>query len=187
MNEPDQHIVQRAIDGDRSAFRQLVLEHSEHVFRLAWRLTSDEALAEDVVQETFIKAWTRLSTFDQRARFGTWLHRIAVNAALDALRRCGSRGRYEKAVDDMPEGVAPGQQCPAEQEEFRRNAARALERLSDVERAAFVLRHYEGRSIAEIGDALDLGASASKQAVFRAVRKMRDALSPLAPAADASR
>ena len=184
MTYSEQQIIDRALKGDRTAFRQLVLEHSEHVFRLAWRLTGDETAAEDVVQETFLKAWTRLQSFDRRARFGTWLHRITVNTALDLLRRQGSRGRYEVEPGDSFEGASPSTQCPAEQQEFQRQAQSAMSRLSDVERTAFVLRHYEGQSIAEICQVLDLRASAAKQAIFRAVRKMRESLNQLALAPD---
>src|SRR5213594_1524854 len=83
----------RARQGDSEAFRALVERHSRSIFRLAFRMTGNEQDAEDVVQETFLKAYRRLGQFEQRAHFGSWLYRIAANCAYDALR---ARARREK-------------------------------------------------------------------------------------------
>jgi len=178
-------VVERARQGDPEAFRELVESHSRAVFRLAFRMTGEEGRAEDVVQETFLKAHRSLDRFDGRAGFGTWLHRIAANCALDALRR----GKREKArrveFPEEPEkhdwlaSSEPGPERVARSQEIRHALGRALRLLSPLERAAFSLRHYEGRSVAEICELLGINEGAAKQAVFRAVQKLRGALQPL--------
>src|SRR5205814_5454294 len=79
-------VLARARQGDSDAFRALVERHSRSVFRLAFRMTGNEQDAEDVVQETFLKAYRQLGRFESRANFGTWLHRIAVNCSIDVIR-----------------------------------------------------------------------------------------------------
>ena len=91
----DVAVVSRARSGDADAFRQLVERHSKPMFRVAYRMTGNEHDADDVVQETLLRAYRQLARFEERANFGTWLHRIAINCSLDLLR---SRGRHEIAV-----------------------------------------------------------------------------------------
>ncbi len=183
-------IVARARAGDQEAFRQLVTSHSHELFRLAYRLTGNRENADDVVQEAFLRAYRSLHRFDARSRFGTWLHRIAVNCAMDHLRRVQREAnRRDPAVDEaMLERQAshePGPQRLAESEQIERQVERALEALSPIERSAFVLRHFEQLSIAEIGRRLGSRTSATKHAVFRAVRKLRRELSPWMETRDA--
>lgn len=185
--EDDAADVDAARTGDGAAFRRLVERHSRNVFRLAFRMTGSEHDAEDVVQETFLKAYRRLDQFESRAHFGTWLHRVAANCAWDLLR--SRRRRSEEPLEaDAGEGAGmlpandPSPDRLALSAEVRARVEGAMARLSPMERAAFVLRHHQGMSIREIGAALDLDVSATKQSIFRAVRKMRQALEPLAGA-----
>jgi RNA polymerase sigma-70 factor (ECF subfamily) len=187
MGGDDAAFIERARAGDEEGFRVLVERHSRALFRLAFRMTRNEHDAEDVVQETFVKAFRRLDQFESRANFGTWLHRVAANCAYDLLR---SRGRRSEdsleleageatslpAVDASPERLALASEVGS-------RIGSAMARLSPIERAAFVLRHHQGMSIREIGAALGLEESATKHSIFRAVRKMRVALAPLAGAA----
>jgi RNA polymerase sigma-70 factor (ECF subfamily) len=179
--------VAQARGGDSEAFRVLVERHSRSVFRLAFRMTGNTHDAEDVVQEAFLKAYRNLDRFDQRSQFGSWVYRIAANCAFDVLRARQRRDGRLASVDedDWPELPAPepGPDRLALGEDVRRRVDTALGRMSPRERAAFVLRHFEGRTIREIGDALDLDAEAVKQSVCRAVRKARRILAPLAGAA----
>jgi RNA polymerase sigma-70 factor (ECF subfamily) len=175
--------VERARRGDAEAFRELVESHSPKVFRLAYRITGDEASAEDAVQETFLRAYRSLGRFDSRSQFGTWLHRIAVNTAVELVRK---QQRHRSRHEEMPAGGGeplpssdPGPDRLALGQEVERAVRSALAGLSPMERTAFILRHFEGRSIAEICDQLGLGVSAGKQAVFRAVKKLRIVLEPL--------
>lgn len=179
MTESPEQLVLRSAAGDRLAFRELVIEHSPAMFRLAFRLTCDRDAAEDVVQEALIKAYRKLPQFDGRASFGTWLHRITVNTAMDSLRRDRSRSRFEAPVEALPERPDDDPACPGEQRDIRQHALAAMARLSEMERAAFTLRHFEGHSIKEICQMLGIRTSACKQAIFRAVAKMRSQLEPL--------
>ena len=178
MDHDDHQLVAQAKAGDRAAFRELVEAHSERVFRIAWRILGDAARAEDATQETFLKVYESLDRFDGRARFTTWLHRVAVNAALDIRRR---EARFPVVDGDQAAPVvdeAPGPDRVTHFEDAGAAASAALERLSDAERTAFALRHFEGQSTDEIARAMDVAPGAAKHAVFRAVRKLREALKP---------
>lgn len=178
-------LLARARQGDSDAFRVLVERHSHAVFRLAYRMTGSEEDAEDVVQETFLRAYRQLGRFQARAEFGTWLYRIAANCAVDfmrarAARRDQSRAEGLERLDaDAAASAHPGPDRLTESAEARARIARALADLTPLERAAFTLRHHEGRSTREIAELLGIGASAAKHSVFRAVRKLRASLAPL--------
>ena len=179
-------ILARARQGDSDAFRALVETHSRNVFRLAFRMTGNEQDAEDVVQESFLRAYRQLGTFESRANFGTWLYRIVSNCSVDLMR--SKQARHDQVRADsldqegataLPATDVPGPERMAQSAEIDRRVQDALQELSPLERAAFTLRHYEGRSIDEIGATLGLGTSAAKHSVFRAVKKLRVALAPL--------
>ena len=177
-------ILARARQGDEDAFRVLVEQHSRSVFRLAYRMTGNEQDAEDVVQESFLRAYKQLGRFESRANFGTWMYRITANGCVDLMRarqsrHDQSRGDSLDAAEQMPAVDGPGPERLAESAEIRRRVDAALGTLSPLERAAFTLRHYEGRSIDEICASLGLGASAAKHSVFRAVKKLRATLGPM--------
>jgi RNA polymerase sigma-70 factor, ECF subfamily len=177
-------VLARARQGDGEAFRALVERHSRSVFRLAFRMTGNEQDAEDVVQESFLKAYRQLGRFESRANFGTWLYRIVANCSVDLMRAKQARHDQTKSesleeVIDVASVSAPGPERLAQSGEIQRRVAEALGGLSPLERAAFTLRHYEGRTIEEISSTLGLGTSAAKHSVFRAVKKLRAALEPL--------
>ena len=186
MHQGDRTVVAHAQHGDTEAFRSLVERHSRYLFSVAHRMTGSAADAEDVVQEAWLKAHRQLGGFEARADVRTWLHRITVNCAIDFIR---ARRHREDAHDpaDLEQGPlsergADGQVTPlrlAQSGEIRRRVGEALGHLTGLERAAFTLRHMEGMSIDEVGAALGLKASATKHSIFRAVRKMRQALEPL--------
>lgn len=182
MEHETDSLVAAARLGDRDAFRSLVERHGQSVFRIAYRLLGDQAAADDAVQETFLSAFRRLPTFDGRARFSTWLHRIAVNRSIDQRRLRQRHAAEPQATTDeeflgvVSDGPGPDRLLASKQ--IRDATRRTLHSLSDLERSAFVLRHVEGCSIAEIGAVLDLKPSATKHAIFRAVHKLRRALEP---------
>ena len=183
MSEAELKTIRKAAAGDRMAFRELVLEHSPALFRLAWRLTGDQALADDVVQDTLIKAWNKLGSFKMESSFHTWLHRITVNTAMDHLRKRSRQQQFETEEPDW-EGLPQAAEAPRHdvQIDIQRETAAALGGLSETERAALMLRHFEGHSIKEIAEMLEITTDACKQAIFRAVQKMRTALQPLVTA-----
>jgi RNA polymerase sigma-70 factor (ECF subfamily) len=187
MPENDAAAVARARGGDAEAFRFLVERHSRSVFKVAYRVTGNAEDAEDVVQETFLKAYRQLDRFESRSSFGTWLHRIAMNCSVDLLRSRPKREQAEEAETleqlGSVEAVATGTSGPSPERltasvQIGDKVRTAMSRLSPLERAAFVMRHYEGCSIDEISKALDIRENAAKHSIFRAVRKMRVALEP---------
>jgi RNA polymerase sigma-70 factor (ECF subfamily) len=184
MDGTDADVVALVQRGNHDAFRILVERHSRAVFRVAYRLTGREEDADDVVQEAFLRAFRQIGRFEARSSFATWLYRIAFNCAHDLLRQRPKQGSRTSLDDEDERGrveladTSP-EANPAQVLATRRLNVRlrqAMDELTSQERAAFVMRHYEGLSIEEIGRALDLGASAAKHSVFRAVRKLRVSL-----------
>jgi RNA polymerase sigma-70 factor, ECF subfamily len=188
MEIGDAAAVALARSGDSDAFRLLVERHSRRVFRLAYRLTASEADAEDIVQETFLRAYRSLDRIDGQAEIiavGPWLHRIATNCAIDLIRH--KKTAAEQAPSPRGGGAgaegaasqAPGPERTVMNGQLQERIGVAMQALTPQERAAFTLRHFEGRGIEEIREVLGLSVAAAKQAVFRAVQKMRRALEPL--------
>lgn len=179
MHLDDATAVEAARNGDQEAFRVLVDRHSRSLFRLAYRMTGKAEDAEDVVQETFIRAFRQLSRFEARSNVSTWLYRIAFNCAVDFLR---SRPRRESATEDQVlERMAPSASGPSMDDlvfagQIGERMQEALGGLSEKERAAFLMRHYHGCSIEEIGSTLGMKTNATKHSIFRAVKKMRVAM-----------
>ena len=187
MPHTDSAAVALAREGNSDAFWGLVERHSRAIYRLAHRMTGNPQDAEDVVQETFLKAYRQLGRFESRANFSTWLHRIAVNCSIDLIRSRKHQETGHDAADldllDSAAGTDDQRVDPSPERlmlstEVQERVGRAMEGLTHMERAAFVLRHFEGQSIEEISRALGLKANAAKHSIFRAVRKMRLALEP---------
>lgn len=181
MEVTDAEAVALARAGDSDAFRLLVERHSRKIFRLAIRLTGNQTDAEDIVQETFLRAYRSLNQFDEKAVFTSWLYRIATNYALDSLRARKSRPAVSlsDATADTTAAPNPGPDRVVFSGEIQQRIAAALDQLTPHERTAFTLRHFEGHTVEEIGEALKIGGNAAKQTVFRAVQKMRRALQPV--------
>ena len=182
MHSEDAAAVAKARGGDEDAFRSLVERHSRSIYRLAYRMTGKPEDAEDVVQETFVRAFRQLGRFEARSNFATWLYRIGFNCAIDYMRARPHRESTE-APDTLEQmsGHAGG---PSMDDlvfagEIGARVQDALNGLSEQERAAFLMRHYHGYSIEEICGALDVKSNAAKHSIFRAVKKMRAALRPL--------
>ncbi len=174
-------VLAKARSGDQAAFRVIVEGYSRDVFRLAFRITGNEEDAEDAVQETFLRAYRKLDGFEARANFGTWLYRVTANTSIDVLRRRKrTEGRTAPLEDDTPiVAVAPSQEKGVYGRQVRHRVESALSCLSELERSAFVLRHFEDMSLAEVSQSLDTTISATKQALFRAVKKLRKSLAPV--------
>jgi RNA polymerase sigma-70 factor, ECF subfamily len=192
MEVTDAAVVAQVLAGDKDAFRVLVERHSRGIYRVAYRMTNDPADSEEIVQETFLRAYKSLERFELRANFSTWLYRIAVNRALDFLSsrkvRMQSKDTYQ--IADNPDAedthqiqlpaTSPGPDRLLLSNEVKKKITLAMNLLTPAERVAFTLRHMEGQSIEEISQALNLKASAAKNCVFRAVQKLRQQLEPLA-------
>jgi len=182
MQLDDAAAVAKAKGGDEEAFRVLVERHSRSIYRLAYRMTGRPEDAEDVVQETFVRAYKQLGRFEARSNFGTWLYRVGFNCAIDYMRARPHRESAES--QETLERMSPGSSAPSMDDlvfagQINERVQHALNELSSQERAAFLMRHYHGCSIEEICEALDLKSNAAKHSIFRAVKKMRVALRPL--------
>jgi len=170
-------------DSDVEVFLALVERHRRYMHNFALRLTGNEQDAKDVVQESLLNAFLHLDRFEGRADLRTWLNRILVNCALDHLR---SRRRRPDAYDprpiadvaDVAASASPDPERLVASADCRRIVSAAMEGMSPLERVTFALRHFEGRSIAEIAQTVGIGTNAAKQHIFRAVRKLRVALDP---------
>ena len=186
MELTDATFVARARAGDSDAFRVLTERHGRTLFRLAFRMTGNEQDAEDVVQESFLRAYRQLGKFDERASFGTWLYRIVANCSLDLVRSKKRRSEHiaqaDPEMDDPVATLPSGDPTPermALSGEVRERVAEAMNELSATERTAFVLRHFEGMCIEEVSRVLECQPGAAKHSVFRAVQKLRRALEPV--------
>jgi RNA polymerase sigma-70 factor, ECF subfamily len=186
VGESDADLVERARGGVSDAFRVLVERHSRSVFRLAYRMTLNEFDADDVVQETFLRAYRSLGRFDGRSEFGTWIYRIAVNCSLDLQRAKGKRAEIGTSYEESDglEATLAAQDPPPDRVvlsgQVRQIVDATLAELSALERTAFLLRHVEGMAVPQISAVLGRNNGATKHCIFRAVKKLREALRPVA-------
>lgn len=169
---PEDADVRRAADGDALAFRRLYEEHVGRVHALALRMT-DPGLAEDMTQEVFIRAWEKLSTFRGDARFGTWLHRLAVNHILTARERHRKRERRHVADEvALARAEAPARRSSGAAVDLEA----ALRQLPDGARDIFVLYDVEGYRHDEIAELLGISVGTSKSQLHRARMLLRKQL-----------
>ena len=162
-----------------TTFGRIVESHGRQVFQLAFRMTGNEQDAEEVVQETFLKAYRGFAKYRGKAAINTWLYRIATNCAIDLLRQRKRHVVEQTEIEPdhtISSDARSGQETQIMRKQFREELGGVMSCLTAMERIAFVLRHHQERSIAEIGEALNLKPNAVKQAIFRAVRKLRGAL-----------
>lgn len=163
--------IRRAADGDARCVRMLYERHAPRVYAVVRRIAGDDDLAQDYAQEAWIRAIRALPTFRGDSRFSTWLHRIAVNAAIQAARKASRRDDREgPPPEDVPVGPAPGDTL------LRDRLERALDRLPEGMRRVLVLHDVEGYTHEEIGDLLGVQSGTSKSQLSKARAKMRELL-----------
>jgi RNA polymerase sigma-70 factor (ECF subfamily) len=172
--------------GDRTEFARLVDAYSAPIYRLALRIVGNPQDAEDVLQETFIKAFRNLGTFEGRSSFATWLYRIASNEALMSLRRRKPEALSVDATIDTPDGEHDPVEiidwcCLPEDEllsaEAREYLDKAIDQLAATLRVVFLLRDIEGLSVRETAEALNISEAAVKTRLLRARLQLREILS----------
>jgi RNA polymerase sigma-70 factor (ECF subfamily) len=186
-DDTDQELVRRVQAGDQSAFNLLVLKYQHRVLKLVGRFVNDPTEAEDVAQEAFLKAYRALASFRGDSAFYTWLYRIAINTAKNALVSQRRRpvdfdldlqdpDQYERQAKlkeaDTPEGVLLTDEIRAVVEE-------AMEQLPEDLRTAIVLRELEGLSYEEIAEAMDCPVGTVRSRIFRAREAIDKKLKPL--------
>jgi RNA polymerase sigma-70 factor (ECF subfamily) len=178
-------LVQRAKAGDEDAFGELVMMHHARVYAVVYRMVSQADDAQELTQQTWIKAWKRLATYKQEAKFFTWLYRIAVNTAMDHLRQRKRRQEVElnDALTINPEA---GSECrlatsatpdrDLEQDEIRKAFREALDALSPEHKAALILREVEGLSYKQIAEATKCRIGTVMSRIYYARRAIQDRL-----------
>ncbi len=184
-NPTEQELVRRAREGEEAAVRLITQRYNRRLFRVARSILRDDAEAEDVVQETYVRAFTGLEHFRGDAGFGTWITRIAMNEALGRVRRrrptveweSYGENRTQAEIVDFPgsaAGVDPERLMA--QGEIRTLLEKAIDELPDAFRAVFVARIVEGMTVEETADLFGLRAETVKTRLHRARNLLRDAL-----------
>lgn len=183
----DADLVHETLEGNPLSFQLLVERHQDRLFALARHYTRSAACVEDIVQDAFVKAFHKLDTYRSESSFSTWLHRIAVNTALDFLKRNGRNP--VQSVEDPEESGGPATgsvriQAPdasLEREELVAITHEVLEELPEIFRTVLVLREFEGHSYQEIADLLGISIGTVESRLFRARARFKDALARLHP------
>jgi RNA polymerase sigma-70 factor (ECF subfamily) len=155
----------------QAEFHAAISSRSDRWFSACLRITRSPELAEDAVQEALLSAWTKRHQFNHTARLETWIHRIAVNSALQLLRK-NRPGVFEPLETDIPDDTGSPEGAQHNQD-IEDELSVALESLSEIERICFVLKHLEQWRLREISDEFDVNVGTVKQAIFRAVKKLR--------------
>jgi len=173
----DSEAVDRFLGGDERAFDALVQRHRQRIFDLVYRMTNDRDWAEDITVEVFVEVFRSLPKFQKKAKFGTWLHRIALNVCLENIRQ----RKAKKYVPEVPleEAELASVSDPAQSAARGDSAARvmaAMQTLPEVHRAAVTMFYLEERSCAEIAEILHIPRNTAKTRIFYATRVLRDNL-----------
>jgi RNA polymerase sigma-70 factor, ECF subfamily len=172
-------LVDRCRRGDLGAFEELYRAHAGKLFSLACRMVGNPADAEDLLQEIFFSAHRKLEGFRGESALGTWLYRLATNHCLDYLRsRAARTNQATDTLDDEAGNYEPGGRTLAEQTVTKMDLERALARLPDGCRAAFVLHDVQGLEHREVGEALGIAEGTSKSQVHKARLRLRALLRP---------
>jgi RNA polymerase sigma-70 factor (ECF subfamily) len=181
----DQIYVERAQNGDKAAFRELVERYKHQVYYLALDMLSNPQDAEDMSQEVFIKAYRYLNSFRGDAKFGSWIYRITINTCIDQRRKKFMKSiKQTQTLDEkaLPRQVSisvdPGThpEKKAEASLMQKHIDQALRKLTDKERAIFILRHYQQKKFREIATIRRITVGSAKGTLFRAIQKLQKEL-----------
>ncbi len=181
-NVPETQLVDLAREGHESAIREIIRRMNPRLFRIARGIVDNDSEAEEVVQETYLVAFTRIDEFRGEAKFATWITRIALNAAKMRLRKIRPTEEYDSINEPLDLGVSvvafPGSRVSSPENEhgraqFRELLESAVSQLPGHLRLTFVLREAEGMSVAAIAEDLGISAITVKTRLFRARRHLR--------------
>lgn len=183
----DASLVQETLDGNQAAFQLLVERYQSRLFALVRHYTKNPVEIEDVVQETFLKAFSRLDTFQHQSSFYTWIYRIATNTILDFLKR---RGRSPvQSVEDPELAVSPASPGPRivapdaqmEREEIARITHGVLASMPEIFRTVLVMREFDEMAYQDIADVLGISIGTVESRLFRARARFKEKLLQLHP------
>ncbi len=175
----DDQLVKQAQAGDAQAFGQLVDRHQPGIFGTLVKMTSDRDLAMDLTQDAFIRAWEQLGTFERRSAFSTWLYRIAVRLAYDAMRSCHRRDHRELDERIADPDLGPDRQ--AEVAALSEDLRQRIESLPEMQRAIVILRVYDDLPYKEIANILKTTENSARVSFHHAVTRLRDGYMKEAP------
>jgi RNA polymerase sigma-70 factor (ECF subfamily) len=164
-------VINRQDAPTQAEFHEAISTRSDRWYSACLKITRNRELAEDAVQDALLSAWNKRQQFDRSARLDTWIHRIAINAALQLLRK-SRPGVFEALQADL-EGPSPTPEQLRADEELGQDLAEAMQNLSEIERVCFVLKHLEQWRLKEIAAEIGSNIGTVKQAIFRAVKKLR--------------
>lgn len=172
-------LLEKAGTGDREAFKAVVRLYQQKVFLLAYSFLRNREDAMDIVQETFLKLYQKLSSYEKDRNFQAWLLQIARNLSIDHYRKHAKSREVEseKNIDELNPGALDGHSGESSVE-LRQIFSRCLEKLGERQRMIFVLKHYNGLQYNEIAQVLNISVGTVKSLHFKAVRKMKTLLSP---------
>ena len=171
-------LVRKSQFGDKAAFEQLVIRHQELVFSLAYKLTGNKEMANDVAQEAFIRAWKAIEKFRGDSTFSTWIYRITVNTAWTLRKKAKKHNTLN--IDDTYEPIVIDEKKDPElvaiNSDLSSVLVNALDKIPIEQRIIVELKNIEGRSHKEIADYLDISVTAAKVRLHRAHQKLRQIL-----------
>ena len=171
-------LVRKSQLGDKAAFEQLVIRHQELVFSLAYKLTGNREMANDVAQEAFIRAWKAIEKFRGDSTFSTWIYRITVNTAWTLRKKAKKHNTLN--IDDTYEPIVIDEKKDPELVAINSDLSsvliNALDKIPIEQRIIVELKNIEGRSHKEIADYLDISVTAAKVRLHRAHQKLRQIL-----------
>jgi RNA polymerase sigma-70 factor, ECF subfamily len=173
----DRELIARCLAGDAEAERALYDTHVDRIYRLVYRMAGDGDLAEDLTQDTFIRAFERLDQFRGDSSLATWLHSIAVSVTLNGMRKVKRIGLRTTDLEETPLLAAEARELPPD---LRTRLFQAIDTLSEKLRPVFIMHDIEGYTHEEIGSTLGIPTGTSKARLFDARAKLRAALAPFA-------
>lgn len=179
MEQEKQLITQLKL-GKTDAFQRLVATYGRRLYAAAFRILNDQAMAEDCVQEVFLKIYRKISDFDERSKLSTWLYSVTVNSAID-IQRSNTRHHHNRSFEQSDVDNAEGETRTRPdsnrwQSDMAKMTQNALLALNEELRIAFLLKHFEGHSIDEISQILEINPNTVKNRIFRAVKQLRSIL-----------
>jgi RNA polymerase sigma-70 factor (ECF subfamily) len=180
----DSDLVAETLAGQQLSFQLLVERHQGRLFSVVRNYTRNPVEVEDIVQDAFLKAFKRLESFQHQASFSTWLQRIAINTALDFIKRCGRSPIQavedpEMLVEGVPQVHAPSARL--ESEEIAEITHSVLDELPEIFRTVIIMRELEERSYQEIADLLEISIGTVESRLYRARARFKDTLLRLHP------
>lgn len=164
-------VIQENRAPTKAEFHEAIARRSSRWYAACLRITHNPDMAQDAVQDALLSAWDKRHQFQSTARLDTWIHRIAINAALQLLRKNRPERSEPLDFEILDDGVTPD--VASADEELESRLETSLRQLSDIERVCFVLKHLEQWRIREIAEELGTRDGNIKQALFRGVRKLR--------------